>query len=115
MYAVRNVLSGKAYLSPNIINLVIAGYLATNINLNEDLLWKTITHREREIMKLVAEGFLNQDIANLMSLSLKTVKTHRANIMKKLNLHNVISLTSFAVGKGLVVGNKNPGTQKLYT
>ncbi len=115
MYAVRNVLSGKAYLSPNIINLVIAGYLATNINPNEDLLWKTITHREREIMKLVAEGFLNLDIANLMNLSLKTVKTHRANIMKKLNLHNVISLTSFAVGKGLVVGNKNPGTQKLYT
>jgi DNA-binding NarL/FixJ family response regulator len=114
IYAVKNVLSGKAYLSPNILNLVIAGYLEKTISSDEDLLWRTVTHREREIMKLIAEGFLNQDIANLMNLSLKTVKTHRANIMKKLDLHNVISLTSFAIGKGLVVSNKCSAAQKNY-
>jgi len=115
MHGVKCVLNGNSYLSPNIINLVIEGYLNKDNISKEDLLWKTVTHREREIMKLIAEGYLNQDIANMMNLSLNTVKTHRVNIMKKLNLHNVISITSFAIGKGLVVGNKSTATQKNYS
>lgn len=100
--AIRSVLNGKTYLSPDISDKVIHGYLGTGKADNVSSTWDTLTHREREVLKLVAEGHPNKYIADYLCLSIKTVEKHRSNLMKKLNLHNASTLTSYAIEKGLV-------------
>lgn len=102
--AIRSVLNGKTYLSPDISGKVIHGYLGTGgKTASMGSSWDTLTHREREVLKLVAEGNTNKYIADYLSLSIKTVEKHRSNLMKKLDLHNASTLTSYAIEKGLVV------------
>jgi DNA-binding NarL/FixJ family response regulator len=100
--AVRHVLSGKHYLSPGISDKVLDGYLEGRKTLKTRTSWETLTAREREILKLIAEGYKNKEIADDLCISVKTVEKHRANLMEKLNLHNVQALTTFAIEKGLV-------------
>lgn len=100
--AVRSVLNGKTYLSPDISSKVINGYLGTGSSSSSSSVWDSLTHREREVLKLVAEGHPNKFIANYFSLSVKTVEKHRSNLMKKLNMHNASTLTAYAIEKGLV-------------
>jgi len=100
--AIRSVLNGKTYLSPDISDKVIHGYLGTGKGDNVASTWDTLTHREREVLKLVAEGHPNKYIADYLCLSIKTVEKHRSNLMKKLDLHNASTLTSYAIEKGLV-------------
>ncbi|MDP1928211.1 MAG: response regulator transcription factor [Thiobacillus sp.] len=100
--AIRSVLNGKTYLSPDISGKVIHGYLGTGKTDSVGSTWDTLTHREREVLKLVAEGHPNKYIADFLCLSIKTVEKHRSNLMKKLNLHNASTLTSYAIEKGLV-------------
>lgn len=103
---IRSVLNGKTYLSPDISGKVIHGYLGTGKATTEGSgsagNWGTLTHREREVLKLVAEGHTNKYIADYLCLSIKTVEKHRSNLMKKLDLHNASTLTSYAIEKGLV-------------
>jgi two-component system, NarL family, response regulator NreC len=103
MTAVRSVLSGKRYLSPDISGTVIEGYLGGGKTIDIKGAWDTLTSREREVLKLIAEGYRNKGIADLLVISPKTVEKHRANLMVKLNVHNVAELTAYAVEKGLVV------------
>ena len=100
--AMKTVLSGKRYFSPGISEKVLEGYLEGKKTLKSKSLWETLTPREREVLKLVGEGYKNKKIAELLCLSEKTVEKHRANIMAKLNLHNTAALTAFAIEKGLV-------------
>jgi two-component system response regulator NreC len=100
--AVRSILNGKSYLSPDISGKVINGYLGTGSNSNGSTTWDKLTHREREVLKLVAEGHQNKHIAEFYSLSVKTVEKHRSNLMKKLDLHNTSKLTAYAIERGLV-------------
>jgi DNA-binding NarL/FixJ family response regulator len=100
--AIGNVLKGKRYLSPGISEKVIEGYLEGKETLRTRSAWDTLTRREREILKLIAEGYKNKEVADYLYISLKTVEKHRANLMKKLDLHNAAELTAFAVDKGLV-------------
>ena len=100
--AVRNVISGKRYISPGISEKVIEGYLDGRKGIQSKTSWETLTHREREILKLIAEGHRNREIADYLCISVKTVEKHRANLMEKLDLHNVQALTTFAIEKGLV-------------
>ncbi len=100
--AVRSVLNGKTYLSPDISDKVINGYLGTGNVSGTSSVWDSLTHREREVLKLVAEGHPNKFIANYFSLSVKTVEKHRSNLMKKLDLHNASTLTAYAIERGLV-------------
>jgi two-component system, NarL family, response regulator NreC len=100
--AVKNVLSGKHYISPGISEKVIEGYLEGKKTLKRKSSWETLTQREREILKLIAEGYKNKEIADYLCISPKTVEKHRANLMEKLALHNVQALTTFAIEKGLV-------------
>jgi DNA-binding NarL/FixJ family response regulator len=99
--AIRSVLNGKTYLSPDISGKVITGYLGGQGKISS--VWETVTHRERQVLKLVAEGHSNKYIAEYLSLSVKTVEKHRSNLMKKLDLHNASALTAFAIEKGLAV------------
>jgi two-component system response regulator NreC len=100
--AIKSVLRGNRYLSPGISERVIEGYLEGRKVTKPRSAWDTLTQREREILKLIAEGYKNKDIADYLCLSVKTVDTHRSNLMKKLDLHNVSGLTTFAMEKGLI-------------
>jgi DNA-binding NarL/FixJ family response regulator len=100
--AIKSVLMGKPYLSPGISEKVIEGYLEGRRTLKTRTAYETLTHREREILKLIAEGYKNKEIADYLCISVKTVEKHRANLMDKLSLHNVQALTTFAIEKGLV-------------
>ncbi len=100
--AIKSVLMGKRYISPGISEKVLEGYLEGRERLKAKTSWETLTPREREILKLIAEGYKNKEIAEELCISVKTVEKHRSNLMEKLNLHNVQSLTSFAIEKGLV-------------
>ncbi|HJX31735.1 MAG TPA: response regulator transcription factor [Thermodesulfobacteriota bacterium] len=104
--AIKTVLSGKPYFSPGVSEKVLEGYLEGKKTLKSKSSWETITSREREILKLIGEGYKNKKIAELLCLSEKTVEKHRANIMEKLNLHNTAALTALAIEKGLVVKEK---------
>jgi DNA-binding NarL/FixJ family response regulator len=100
--AIKNVMKGKSYLSPGVSEKVIEGYLERKENIIPDSPWETLSQREREVLKLIAEGYKNKEIAEDLCISLKTVEKHRANLMKKLDLHNAAALTVYAMQKGLV-------------
>ena len=102
MLAVKSVIEGKRYISPGIADGVMEGFIEGRKKLKKETTWDTITQREREVLKLLAEGYLNKEIAELLSISVKTVEKHRANIMAKLDLHNASALTAYAIEKGLV-------------
>jgi DNA-binding NarL/FixJ family response regulator len=102
MMAIKNVMAGKSYLSPGVSEKVIEGYLEGKESAAFDSPWETLSQREREVLKLIAEGCKNKEIAEDLCISLKTVEKHRANLMKKLDLHNAAALTVYAMEKGLV-------------
>ena len=102
MVAIDSVLEGKTYISPGIADNVMEGYLEESKRLKTKTSWDTVTQREREVLKLLAEGYLNKEIAEFLHISVKTVEKHRANIMNKLDLHNASALTAYAIEKGLV-------------
>ena len=100
--ALDSVLSGKRYMSPDISEMVLEGYLIGKKAIKKETSWDTLTAREREVLKLVAEGHSSKKVAELLFLSAKTVDRHRANLMKKLNLHSTPALTALAIEKGLI-------------
>ena len=102
LMAIRSVLKGNHYISPEISGKLISGYLEGRKSFKIDSLWETLTRREREILKLIAEGYKNKEISDYLCISVKTVETHRANLMRKLDLHNTAALVALATEKGLV-------------
>jgi two-component system response regulator NreC len=102
MMAIRSVLMGKRYLCPSVSKVVIEGYLKSKRTTEASTPWDTLTKREREILKLIAEGHKNKEVADYLCISVKTVEKHRANLMKKLDLHSAAALTSYAMERGLV-------------
>jgi DNA-binding NarL/FixJ family response regulator len=100
--AIKNVMGGKSYLSPGVSEKVIEGYLEGKKSNRSLSSWESLSQREREVLKLIAEGYKNKEIAEDLCISLKTVEKHRANLMKKLDLHNAAALTVYAMDKGLV-------------
>jgi DNA-binding NarL/FixJ family response regulator len=99
---IRSVLTGRPYLSPGVSDKVIEGYLEGRKTVKTGTPWDTLTQREREVLKLIAEGYKNKDIADYLYISVKTVEKHRANLMKKLDLHSTSALTAFAMERGLI-------------
>jgi DNA-binding NarL/FixJ family response regulator len=100
--AIRSVLEGKRYISPGIAGSVLEGRLDGRNTLKNRSALDTVTQREKEVLKLLAEGYQNKDIADLLCVSIKTVEKHRSNLMSKLDLHNAASLTAFAFEHGLI-------------
>jgi DNA-binding NarL/FixJ family response regulator len=100
--AIKNVMGGKSYLSPGVSEKIIEGYLKGKKSTKSLSAWESLSQREREVLKLIAEGYKNKEIAGDLCISLKTVEKHRANLMKKLDLHNAAALTVYAMDKGLV-------------
>jgi DNA-binding NarL/FixJ family response regulator len=100
--ALENVVCGKKYLSPSIIDKVVSGYLSGGYVSVGETSRKVLTQREQEVIKLIAEGNRTKDIATCLSLSPKTVEKHRTNLMRKLDLHNVSEVTVYAIKNGYV-------------
>jgi DNA-binding NarL/FixJ family response regulator len=103
LMAILCVIAGKTFISPAVADRIVNGYLdqergAGAVRSVSD----TLTARERQVLKLIAEGRRNRDIAEYLFVSVKTVEKHRANLMGKLNLHNTAALTSFALENTLV-------------
>jgi two-component system response regulator NreC len=98
--AVRDVAEGNTYLSPRISEVVVKGYLdkvpGTRRNLRTSL-----TSRERDVLQLLAEGLATKEISSYLKMSVKTVETHRRNMMVKLNMRSIAELTKYAVREGL--------------
>ena len=100
--ALRAVVSGGRALQPKALEAVLDDYLQRVHEPTARRYAVELTAREREVLKLIAEGNTNQDIADLLCLSRKTVETHRSNIMDKLGLHKVTDLVKYAIREGLV-------------
>jgi len=103
MMAIRTILSGKRYVSPEISGLILEGYLESRKAVKEKTSFESLTQREKEVLKLVGEGYHNKEIADYLCISPKTVEKHRGNIMQKLDLHSASALTAYAIDKGLVI------------
>jgi DNA-binding NarL/FixJ family response regulator len=99
--AIRTVLAGKVFLTPHVAGRVIKSYLGGD-GVRSSRPLDTLTLREREVLKLVAEGRQNRWIAEYLSLSMKTVEKHRSNLMKKIDCRNAAMLTQFAIENGIV-------------
>jgi DNA-binding NarL/FixJ family response regulator len=96
-------MAGKTHLSSSICGNIVTGYLSTDNDKEAPSAPTPLTTREREVLKLVAEGFRNKDIAEYLSINLKTVEKHRSNMMKKLQLHNASDITSYAINNGFII------------
>jgi two-component system, NarL family, response regulator NreC len=100
--AIRAAQRGEAFLYPSVAKAVVADYLKRLETGEGRETYDGLTEREKEILTLVAEGATNQDIARKLYISVKTVQTHRAHIMEKLNLHDRTMLVRYAIRKGLI-------------
>ena len=95
--AIREVLRGSTYLSPGISQAVVEAFLAKT-----DLPTDPLTLRERQVLQLIAERKSTKEIAGLLGVSVKTVESHRARMMEKLDIHEVAGLVRYAIRRGLV-------------
>ncbi|MBK8817344.1 MAG: response regulator transcription factor [Methylococcaceae bacterium] len=102
VFAVMHILTGYFYVSPLILPLVIQGFCQMEKNSIDNISGVKLSTRERELLKLIAEGNKNREIANILCLSVKTVETHRYNLMRKLDIHNIADLTVFASRAGVI-------------
>jgi two-component system response regulator NreC len=98
--AIRAVVVGQTYLSPCISGVVVNGYLH-GLSEADFSSSEVLTDREREVLQLMAEGKSTKQIALKLHISVKTVETHRRQIMDKLDIHSVAELTKYAIRKGL--------------
>ena len=99
--AIRAVYRGEAVLSPAITRLVIEDYLRWG-DLQPESDSSGLSPREREVLQLVAEGYTNKQIAEILSISIKTVQAHRSNLMSKLDLHDRGELIKYAIQKKII-------------
>ena len=98
--AIRAVAAGGTYLDPAVAGALIGNGAAAPIS--DEVAYGRLSPRERQVLKLVAEGYSNKEIAVALDVAVKTVMTHRANLMDKLGIHNRSKLIQFAIRAGLV-------------
>ncbi len=99
--AIREVTKGKKYLSPDIARGVVDEYVGISSSISKQPAFVVLTDREREALQLIAEGKSTKEVAGALKVSVKTVETHRRNIMEKLNLHSVAEITKYAIREGI--------------
>jgi DNA-binding NarL/FixJ family response regulator len=99
--AIESVARGEIFLSPAISRHVIEGYLSQSAEKSADPL-EHLTPRQREILQLIAEGKSSKQIAQLLKASVKTIESHRASLMERLDIHDVAGLVRYAIRLGLV-------------
>jgi len=99
---IRSVHRGDSFLSPSAAKFLVVDYqLEANLRKEQDP-YKQLTDREREILKLLAEGYNTRKIADMLVISVKTVDGHKTNLMSKLDIHNRTDLVKYALRKGII-------------
>jgi DNA-binding NarL/FixJ family response regulator len=106
LLAVRAASHGEVYLSPAVSGSIVADFLRLQANADSSGPFGRLTSREREVLQLIAEGHTNIAIAQLLTISVKTVEKHRANLMSKLNVHDLAGLMRVAIKHGMVFLDK---------
>ncbi|MFC1712535.1 response regulator [Candidatus Poribacteria bacterium] len=99
--AIEAVYRGESYFCPSMSKYLLSDYLRLD-RATEHIEQVELTSREREIVKLIAEGYTNQQIADSLHRSVKTIESHRSNILRKLDIHDTIELVKYAVRKKLI-------------
>lgn len=99
--AIRAVQRGERFLDPSVAGAVIDGYLQKESGASDDA-YDSLTEREKQVLRLIAEGQTNRGIGETLGISVKTAMAHRANIMSKLDIHNRSDLIKFAIRKGII-------------
>jgi NarL family two-component system response regulator LiaR len=99
---IRSVYRGDSYLSPPAAKLLVEGYRFKAGSRAAKDPYDQLTDRERDVLKLMAEGHTNQEIADILVISRKTVEGHKANLMAKLDIHNRTELVKYALRKGII-------------
>jgi two-component system response regulator NreC len=99
--AIRSVYKGEPVLSPAITRLVLEDYLRTGDTRKNDTS-DGLSQRESEVLQLIAEGYTNKQIAEILCISIKTVQSHRSNLMVKLDLHDRGELIKYAIQKKII-------------
>jgi two-component system response regulator NreC len=99
---IRAISAGESYLSPSIAKLFVEDY--QRVALTEDMNdpYEQLTDREREMLKLVVEGYKSRQIAEMLNITLKTVEGHKTSLMKKLGIHNNLELVKYALRRGII-------------
>lgn len=97
--AIHTVMANKSYLTQEVAHIVVKDYLEGPTN--QPSAFSILTLREREVLQLIAEGKSSRQIADLLCLSIKTVETHRQQIMHKLDLHSVADLVRYSIREGI--------------
>ena len=100
--ALQAVHRGDSFLSPSVCGRIVEEYIRRAEAMVEKDSYEKLTDREREVLQLIAEGHSNRGIAELLSISVKTVETHRAHLMDKLGIHNRAELIKYAIRKGVI-------------
>jgi DNA-binding NarL/FixJ family response regulator len=102
LLAIRAASRGEIYLSPAISGSIVAGFLTLHTDTDASSPFERLTPREREVLQLISEGHTNSAIAQVLRISVKTVEKHRANLMSKLNVHDLAGLIRVAIKHGLI-------------
>jgi len=100
--AVRAAAAGEVYLYPSLAKLLVKDYLAQDRSIDKASTLDGLTGREQEVLRYLAEGANNEEIAEALVISIKTVARHRENIMHKLGLHSRAELVRYAIRKGII-------------
>ena len=100
--ALKQVLEGKSYITPGISGQILEDYRGEKELLRTKSSWDSVTKQERKVLKLIAEGYTTKEIADYLCISQQTVSKHRSNLMEKLNMHDIPTLTLYALEKGLI-------------
>ena len=98
VHAIKTVMAGQTYCSAGLVGVVISDYSERLSGSPQKL-----TAREREVLKLIAEGKQTKEIATELNVSIKTVETHRQRTMRKLDIHNAVELTKYAIREGIII------------
>jgi len=100
---IRSVHRGDSFLSPSVARFLVEDYQQVASMKESQDPYEQLTNREREVLKLVAEGHTTQEIAAMLVLSPKTVERHKTNLMAKLDIHNRLDLFKYALRKGIII------------
>lgn len=101
VHAIDEVMQGRTYLSPEVTQGVVDTYVRNTPKSGENPAFATLTNREREVLQLLAEGRSTKEMAGELQVSVKTVETHRQNMMRKLQVFSVAELTKYAIREGV--------------
>ena len=118
--AIRTVAKGQPFMCKTVANAVMANYLGRGSHGEQGSSQsplRLVTERERQVLSRIASGRTNKAVARELSLSVKTVEKHRANLMRKLDLHNSADITRFALGYGLItrISEEAPAAREIIS